>query len=76
VAIGVEAHAEGLEVAEARRGLGREHLGGAAADEPAAGDDGVLEMALRRVVDRQRGREASLRPVGGGLGKRPRGRAQ
>ena len=70
VAVGVEADAERLEVAEPRGRLVGQDLGGGAAHEAAAGRQRVLEMAGRRVVDRERGREASLRPVGRRLGER------
>ena len=73
VAVGVEAHAELLEVAEAGGRLVGQHLGGGAADEAAAGRERVLEVPLRRVVDGERRREAALRPVGRGLGERPGG---
>ena len=43
------------------------------ADDPAAGGDRVLEMELRRVVGRERGREPALGPVRRGLGQRAGG---
>ena len=70
VAVGVEAHADPLEVAEALRRLLAEHLGGRAAHDPAARGQRVLEVALRGVVGGERGGEAALRPVGGGLAER------
>ena len=72
-AVGVEAHAESLEVVEARGRLVAQHLGGAAAHEAAAGGERVLEVLAGRVLDRERGGEAALRPVGRGLGERPGG---
>ena len=47
VAVGVEAHAERLEVADARRRLLAQDLGGRAAHEAAAGGERVLEVARR-----------------------------
>jgi hypothetical protein len=73
VAVRVEAHAERLEVAEPRWRLVGERLGRGAAHEPAAGADRVLQVAIGRVVDRQRRGEAALCPVGRGLGERPGG---
>ncbi len=73
VAVGVEAHAERLEVAHARRRLLDQDLGRRAAHEVAAGEQRVLEVARRRVLDGQRRGGAALRPVGGGLGQRPGG---
>src|SRR6185503_1701988 len=70
VAVGVEANADPLEVAEALRRLLAEHLGGRAAHDPSARGQRVLEVALRRVVGGERGGEAALRPVGGGLAER------
>ena len=69
VAVGVEAHAERLEVAEALGRLVAQHLGGRAAHEPAPGGERVLEVALRRVVGGERGGQAALGPVGGGLAR-------
>ena len=72
-AVGVEVHAELLQLADAVGGLVGEGLGRGAAREAAAGRQRVLEVQLGRVVDRQRGGRAALRPVGGGLGQRARG---
>ena len=73
VAVGVEAHAERLEVGEARGRLRAQDLGGRAPHEPAPGARACPRRCeLRRVVDRERGGEPALRPVGGGLGERPR----
>ena len=73
VAVGVEAHAEPLEVGEAGGRLVAEHLGRGAAHEIAAGDQRVVEVLGRRVLDREGGREPALGPVGGGLRQRTGG---
>ena len=72
-AVGVEVDAELLEFADAVGGLVGEGLGRGVAREAAAGRQRVLEVQFRRVVDRERGRCAALRPVGGGLGERAGG---
>ena len=73
VAVGVEAHAERLEVAEALGRLRAQDARGAAADEAAAGVERVLLVLLGRVVARQRRGEPALGPVGRRLGERARG---
>ena len=73
VAIRVEAHAERLEVGEARGRLLAQHLRGRAPHEAASGRHRVLQVQRGRVVRGERRGEAALRPVGGGLGERPRG---
>ena len=62
-AVGVEAHAEALEVGDAGGRLVDEHLGGGAANGVAAGGLGVGEVALGGVLDGERGGDAALRPV-------------
>jgi hypothetical protein len=54
VAVGVEAHAEALEVEHARRRLRAQDLGGGGVHGAAAGSDRVLQVALRRVVEGDR----------------------
>ena len=73
-AVGVELDAE-LAAARATRSAASfgQHLGRGAARQAAAGDQRVLQVQLGRVVDRERGGGAALRPVGGGLGERPGG---
>ena len=73
VAVGVEADAEALEVAEAPGRLLGEDARGGGADDAAARVDRVGEVELRRVVLGQRRGEPALRPVGGGLGERAGG---
>ena len=73
VAVGVEAHADRLEVAEARGRLLGEDARRRGAHDAAAGGDRVLQVLLGRVVLGQRGREPALRPVGRGLGQRAGG---
>ena len=72
VPVGVEAHPEYLQLVEAGGRLARQDLGGGAADELPARGQRVLQVELRRVVDRERRREPALGPVGGGLGERAR----
>ena len=69
-AVGVKAHAQALELADQARRLVDEDLAGGGAHQPAAGALGVLEVQLRRVVDRERRREAALRPVARRLSER------
>ena len=73
VAVGVEAHAERLEVAEALGRLGAEDARGAAPHDPAARVDRVLLVLLGRVVGRERRGQPALRPVGRRLGERAGG---
>ena len=73
VAVGVEAHAERLEVAEALGRLGAQDARGAAAHDAAARLQRVLLVLLGRVVAGQRRGEPALRPVGRRLGERARG---
>ena len=63
VAVGVEDDADALQREDHLGRLVRQHLGGRAADQPAARALGVLEVQLRRVVDRERRGEPALRPV-------------
>ena len=72
-AVGVELDAELLQLADPVRRLVGQHLGGGSARQAAPGDQRVLQVQLRRVVDRERRGGAALRPVGGRLGERPRG---
>ena len=73
MAVGVEVHAELLEVAHRAGRLVDEHLGGAAAGEAAAGGLGVAQVLGGRVVGGERGGDPALRPVARGLGERRRG---
>ena len=73
VAVGVEAHAEALEVAEARGRLLGEDARRRRADDAAAGRERVLEVQRGRVVVGERGGEPALRPVGRRLGQRAGG---
>ena len=73
VAVGVEAHAERLEVAEARGRLRGEDARGRLAHEAAAGRERVLEVQRGRVVGGERGGEPALGPVGRRLGQRAGG---
>ncbi len=73
VGVGVEAHAERLQVAHARGRLAREHGGGRLAHERAPGADGVLQVQLDAVVVGERSGEAALRPVARGLRERRSG---
>ncbi len=65
LAVGVEAHAESLQVAHAVGRLAGEDLGGRAAHEPAPGELGVAQVKLGAVVGGKRCGEAALRPVAG-----------
>jgi hypothetical protein len=67
-AVGVEGHAEALQVAHGRRRLLAEGLHGAAARGVAAGGERVGEVALGGVVGRQGGGDPALGPEAGGLG--------
>ena len=58
---------------EARGRLVAQDLGGAAAHEAAAGASVSSRCWRGRVLLGERGGQAALRPVGGGLGERPRG---
>ncbi len=69
-AIGVEAHAERLQIADALGRLVHERFGGAAAHERAPGELGVAQVQLEAVVGGERGGEPALRPVAGGLCER------
>ena len=73
VPVGVEADAERLEVGEPGGRLRRDDLGGGAAYEAAAGRDRVLKVPRGGVVDRERGGQPALGPIGRGLGERSRG---
>ena len=72
VAVGVEAHAEALEVARPCRGASRheDRAAALARTSAAAGALGVVEVLLGRVVDRERGGDPALRPVARGLRER------
>ena len=70
VAVGVEAHAERLEVGEPRRRLAAEHLGGERRTSPRPAAICVREVLRGGVVGGERRGEPALRPVGRGLGER------
>ena len=70
VAVGVEVHAEALEVADGARRLAAQDGRGARAHEVAPGALGVLAVQVGRVVGRQRRRQAALRPVARGARQR------
>ena len=72
VPVGVEAHAERLEVGEASGRLRAQHLGCRAAYEPASRGHRVREVQRGGVVHRERRSKAALGPVGRRLGQRPR----
>ena len=72
VAVGVELDAELLQLSDPVGGFFGEHLGGGSARQAAPGGERVLQVLLRRVVDRERRGGAALGPVGGRLGERPR----
>ena len=69
-AVGVEPHAQPLELADAIRCLGAEDRRGARADETAPGVLGVGLVQLRAVVRAERCRKPTLRPIARGLGER------
>ena len=74
VAVGVEVHAEALEVARRCAGASRHRtVAGARAHEVAPGALGVLAVQVGRVVDRERRRQAALGPVARGARERRRG---
>ena len=66
VAVGVEAHAEALEVGDDPRRLAAQDGGRARADEAAPGALGVLAVLVGRVVRRERRGDAALGPVARG----------
>ena len=70
VAVGVEAHAHALEVADALGRLLAEHLDRARPRRPPAGRERVGGVAVGRVVHRQRGGDPALCPVAGGARQR------
>ena len=70
VAVGVEVHAEALEVAHGARRLAAEDGRGARAHQIAPGALGVLAVQVGRVVLRQGRRQAALRPVARGARQR------
>ena len=71
MAVGVEAHAEALELATARRApRARGSRRRCAPHEAAAGALGVRAVQLGRVVVGERGGDPALRPVAGGLRQR------
>ncbi len=73
IGIAVEGHSQLLQVGDRRGGFSAKHLRRRASYRAAPGRDRVREMTLRRIVVGDRGGQASLGPVGRGLGKR-RGR--
>ena len=70
VAVGVEVHAEALEVAHGARRLAAQDGRGARAHQVAPGALGVLAVQVGRVVRRQRRRQAALGPVARGARER------
>jgi hypothetical protein len=70
VAVGVEPDAEGLEVGHRPGRLADQDVRGRAAHDAPARGLRVATVQVRRVLDRQRGGEPALRPVGGGLRER------
>ena len=70
VAVGVEAHPQSLQVAHPAGRLRAQNAHRAGPGRVAPGGQGVGAVTLGRVVVRQRGGDAALGPVGGGLGER------
>ena len=73
VAVGVEVHAEALEVAHGAGRFAAQDGRGARAHEVATGPLGVLAMQVGRVVGGQRRRQAALGPIARGARERRRG---